>query len=121
MLRTLFLSLCGLWALPGIVLAEPALFCGEWSNASLRHRGDITLSVSQSGLTWSNGKSEYTAAFVDGKPGRMTFVDDASVYIAYGVPEQNDQNEWFLGKPVSLVRIFYVSSELKTSQLKCGY
>ena len=120
MLRTLFLSLCAA-ALPGSLLAEELMFCGEWSNASLRHRGDVTLKVSEAGLTWSNGKSEYTAQFVDGKPGRMTFVDDASVYIAYGVPEKNDQHEWFLGKPVSLVRIFYVSSELKTSQLKCGY
>lgn len=121
MLRTLFLTLCGALALPASLLAQELMFCGEWSNASLRHKGEVTLRVADTGLTWSNGKSEYTAAYVDGKPGRMTFVDDASVYIAYGVPEQNDQNAWFLGKPVSLVRIFYVSSELKTSQLKCGY
>jgi len=89
--------------------------CDGWVPASLQLRGPVTLLLSDQRLTWSNGRKNYVASFVDGVSTRKTFADNASVYIVYGL---------WVGTTSTLprlkiVRIFYNSAINQISELTC--
>ena len=89
--------------------------CQGWVPSSLLHRGPVAVVLSDDQLTWSNGRKNYTAKFVDGSRTRKTYIDDASVYFVYGL--------WLRATSVKarlkIVRVFYNSASVQFSELTC--
>ena len=105
-----------LWAVASQAYADVWNYsCEGWIPSSLQHGGQVAVELSDDLLTWSNGRKIYTAKFVDGSQSRKTYIDDASVYIVYGL--------WLgvssVKAPLKIVRIFYTSASVRFSELTC--
>lgn len=92
--------------------------CGEWSEASLLHRGDITVELEANTLTWNNGRQVYSADLVNSAVGHNVYADDASIYMVYGLPPLVE-GEVFNGNRLTIRRIFFSSMALQVSELMC--
>ncbi|MBS9718164.1 hypothetical protein ACFFUT_12880 [Pseudohalocynthiibacter aestuariivivens] len=92
--------------------------CGEWSEASLLHRGVISVELRENTLTWSNDRQTYGAELINSAVGHNVYSDDASIYMVYGLPPMDEGNV-FDGRRLTIRRIFFSSMALQVSELMC--
>ena len=74
----------------GLLLAAPVQAvasihrCSEWTDATMRHRGDVIVSLDGDTLTWKSDHWETSAQMVDTVYGAATYSDGAYIYFVFG-------------------------------------
>ena len=101
---------------PSILYADD-FSCGEWSKASLQHKGPISITINNDKLEWSNGKNTYEANIISNNTPQLAYADTASIYMIYGVYTMKGRlyNSGYL----RVRRVFFVEEMLKVSEIEC--
>lgn len=113
------LMLCLVLAILATVSQSQAdmLRCSAWTNASLSHRGDVTVHIDAESLSWIAETASSEAQAVRHSFGSSIYIDDAFVYLVFGTPDGQNNTP---AAPLLIRRVPMVRSSPHIGEIQCG-
>jgi hypothetical protein len=102
--------------------ANAELFkCGEWTNRSLSHRGEVVISISKDALEWRADHASSTAHSIHQSGMSAAYVDKTFVYFVFGMLLWDVESVGLDGVtgPILIRRVPFVSRNPRISELVC--
>lgn len=112
------LMLCLVLAILSTVTQSQAdmLRCTSWTNASLSHRGVVTVHVDADSLSWIAETASSEAQAVRHDFGTSIYIDDAFVYFVFGAPDGQNNAP---AAPLLVRRVPMVQSSPRIGEVTC--
>ena len=105
----------------GLLLAAPVQAlasihrCSEWTDASLRHRGDVIVSLDGDNLTWKADTAGRTAVKINEVLGAATYSDGHYIYFVFGFWGY----EPHISDPIELIRRVAMPRKAGFGEITC--